>query len=568
MHFFIATTALQEFWDSDTDIIGLGEWCHPKKSDILSNTIPFIWDKAVKIDDAAIYCWQIYDIVLNDLVGRFNKHHNLQQSKRYWEVIIGNWLYTFIQVIYDRLLTIEDLIRTYPSFETILLSEESFSIPLDYNDFISKVSEDLYNLQLYSQILSYKGFSFVRKDYPSEQNLTYRQQCNKRKNYFYRILRLFSKKAGITVTSPYFTGGMKSYFQLWKASKRQIVFDDFDDSFSFEFTISSNRGALFKDNLPGQDPFLTLLYSLLDTHIPILFLEGFQPFREFVLQKKTYPSQLYATANAAHSNFLFKFWIAENLPSIRFISIQHGGGYGIEKVSSPEIYERNISDKMLTWGWRESDNTLPSTHEKINHAINPNRKGGILFVSTGLPRYIYRLQTKYNSSLYKTVYIPKTIAFFKYAGGVDRFIFRPYPYEYGFRMTEKIQTYFPSLRIDDRQKTLYQQMARSRILVTDHIDTIVLETLAMNFPTIVFIEEVNHSFRDPSIVQWLVEAKILFFNEEEAAAHLNAVYGNVSEWWNSATVQVAREHFCKKYARTSSNWANEWVDIFNRLLES
>ena len=36
----------------------------------------------------------------------------------------------------------------------------------------------------------------------------------------------------------------------------------------------------------------------------------------------------------------------------KIIYIQHGGAYGIS-YSWPEEHEKNISDKYLTWGWKD-----------------------------------------------------------------------------------------------------------------------------------------------------------------------------------------------------------------------
>ena len=116
-------------------------------------------------------------------------------------------------------------------------------------------------------------------------------------------------------------------------------------------------------------------------------------------------------------------------------------------------------------------------------------------------------------------------------------------------------------KLDKSGGSIIEAIKASRICICTSNSTVFLQTLAMNFPTVVFWDN-NHNEISPDAqhhIDLLVEAKILFFNPIEAAIHVNETISNVSNWWFSHDVQVARELFCKRYAFNSPDWADGWV---------
>ena len=69
------------------------------------------------------------------------------------------------------------------------------------------------------------------------------------------------------------------------------------------------------------------------------------------------------------------------------------------------------------------------------------------------------------------------------------------------------------------------------------------------------------------MIALLEDAKILFYDEVAAARHVNKICSNIDSWWLSNKVQLARKEFCFVYARTSNNWAKDWIREFNYILE-
>lgn len=565
----ISTTALEEFWEKDKNLVALGEWCKIDTDIEFVDTIPYIWNNASKKVEAIKYTLDLYNTLIEDISKLLNNYHKVEEPTRYWEIILGNWLITFIQAIYNRYLTIKMLESIHKDFSTILLDNKSFITPIEYTDFTLKVTQsDSYNLQLYTQIMKFLGYSFQSKKYDTIQEYSYTSKKQRiTKSLFYNFIKFLSIKPSITIVSPYFDGGLRSYLNLFLKSKARIVYDDFEDNFDFRFKINKNDRKNIFTNFEKKDEFTVLLYSLFEVNFPILFIEGYKPFSSFVNNLKKNNSKLFTTANALNSNYAYKFYIAKNFNKMKVIQIQHGGNYGNDIISVAEYYEKKISDYFFTFGWKSKQNEKNCSHEKINLKIKPKKNGNILFISTGEPRYDFRINIVYTSSLVVTDYIPKIQNFLKNITNLDMFFYRPYSKDYGFKIADNIKNNFPLLKIEKERLSLKQRLQQSKLLISDHFGTSVLETLAQNYPTIIFIKKEHFLFRKPEIIALLEEAKILFYDEVAAAEHINTISDNIDKWWQSDMVQKAREKFCYYYARTSKDWAGDWIKEFNNILE-
>jgi putative transferase (TIGR04331 family) len=562
---FVALTALKEFWKDEKSLLFLGEWC---KTNLEQNSkfmnqevLEFTWDDIAKMEQGFEFCTKIY-VEIMPIVQKFlNTYHSTNKSERYWEIIIGNWLITFIQVVYDRVETLNLLIAKYKEFDTIILSRENYITPIEYEDFVFKAIKDEYNMQLYSEILQYKGFNFPEQKYSTIQTKNYSKKVNRVKKYILKLFNVFTYRPTFTLTSPYFAKGLFSYFKLFINSKGKVVFNEFDEKFDFSIVINKDKRELF-EGLSSDKDFIKLLFSLFKVNFPLLFLEGYKDFDQFVKKQNFCQTKNYLTSNGVHTNYIYKFWIADNLERVKLFSIQHGGGYCIDSFNSHEFYEKRIVDLFFSWGKQGGDFL---THEKISQKCKPMKSGIILYCTTAYPKYMFRFQNSYNSSAIPLLYIPMIISFFKYIQNIDNILLRGYPHEYDYKIVATIKDNFSNLKIDEHQKSFHERLNESKLFVCDHMQTSYLETLAMNFPTVIYINQSCYSFEDMNQINLLVEANILFFNEKDAALHINNITNNIDHWWNSVKVQTARKIFCLNYAQSSENWAKDWIKKFQEV---
>ena len=104
---FLATTALEEFWDHTQPMLFLGEWCrlyHRKAA----------WEKPgnevlpdpynSRAEEYEQYTLGVYEKILPIIAEGLNRIHGTQHSLRYWQIVIGSFLVWYIQTLYHRFL--------------------------------------------------------------------------------------------------------------------------------------------------------------------------------------------------------------------------------------------------------------------------------------------------------------------------------------------------------------------------------------------------------------------------------------------------------------------------------
>ncbi len=113
MKHYLATTGISSIWDLNTELLVLGPWCLINKENkkLLINKdyilVASPWKPAFKIKEAADYCFNIHEELLNELSDNLNKIHNVSLPLKSWRILLSPWLLCFVGVIYDRYKRIE-----------------------------------------------------------------------------------------------------------------------------------------------------------------------------------------------------------------------------------------------------------------------------------------------------------------------------------------------------------------------------------------------------------------------------------------------------------------------------
>ncbi len=184
-----------------------------------------------------------------------------------------------------------------------------------------------------------------------------------------------------------------------------------------------------------------------------------------------------------------------------------------------------------------------------------------------MPRYFYRFMYLADSTKILD-YIENTKQFLENFNLKDSLTIRPYMQDYGWSVKERLLEVDNNLKFDN-QTNYYKQIKKARIVIFDHMHTGYLEILSMNIPTIIIIPKNIYYFREEATpyIDMLKKVNVLFDDPIIASRFVETVYKDINSWWYSTDVQKAREEFCYVYARTSENWADEWVKEFNNILE-
>ena len=88
----------------------LGYWlyvfnCPFKKKNIVIHP----WDNFKKLQVDSKLINNYYKIYLEKLLNILNREHNRSNSKKFWEILIGPWLFSFITIFYEKWLLLDKI---------------------------------------------------------------------------------------------------------------------------------------------------------------------------------------------------------------------------------------------------------------------------------------------------------------------------------------------------------------------------------------------------------------------------------------------------------------------------
>ena len=117
------------------------------------------------------------------------------------------------------------------------------------------------------------------------------------------------------------------------------------------------------------------------------------------------------------------------------------------------------------------------------------------------------------------------------------------------------------LRWDDRNKDvqidsgyvgIQRLIADSRLVVYSYDSTGLLESLALNMPTMCFWRGgLDHLLPVAKpYYELLRDVGIIMDTPEQAASKVAEHWDQIGEWWENDTLQAARRSFCEQYAKT------------------
>jgi len=583
---FLITTADQRFWKTDEPILFLGEWCKlfSQRSvweKLSYDVLPYHWDDRKKLYQDYLYLNKLYEQTLIQMKNLLNQIHGMDHSLRYWRIVVGPWLYYFIQLLYDRYQSILTVIESGKATNTIIGKyDKARWLALDFPCFLNWFVNDDYNHYIYSRIIEFTGrMPFKVVEVRDENN--YKKQVDVIKNSFTskKILKKFVEIYGKFVPDRFnqivLISSYLNMFDLIKLqlSLRQIpyILPPYVAVPEADIALDTREKLSFK---PAKSEFEKLLGKTVKEQIPLIYVEGYAQMNERSL--KAYPKKpkVIFTANAYSSNEAFKFWAAHHVDrGVKLLGTQHGGHYGTGLWSSTEKHEIQIDNMYYTWGWKSDiyKNTKPLVAAKLNKAksIRSKKDGRILQVLSTMPRYSYTMYSVPVAASGTLSYFNDQYQFAKALSKENQklLLVRLYHQDYGWSQKDRWNGELPEIKCYQGSRSMLDQLNESRLFIGTYNATTHLETFAANFPTVIFWNS-DHWELNSSAKPYFDELRrvgIFHDTPESAAALVNEISHDPALWWNQPEIQRAKDQFCFQFARTSDNWQNEWKKELENL---
>lgn len=580
---FLATTALEEFWDDSKPIVFIGEWCrlYERRSywrSLNGWLLPSPYDGVDAAESAYIYVNRIYEKMLPLLGAALNGIHGKNHSVRYWRILLGPWLQLYLSVLYDRFVHIEQAIGKYPDFTTIGLSEKSFVVPTDTLDFACILLEESYNLQLFTKVLGALGRPLQCKETIVPRNPLYdklhgnslgRRAIGYATGAIVGISTRFSKTT--LLRNAYFPKQAVLKLIAWNIGRVLPSLHKSTPCRRFEYD-GEKRDALRAIKI-GGDKFENCLSAMLFSDMPQCFVEGFHDVENDIGNNFPKHASAIFSANAWYYDESFKQWAAMSAEKgVTLLGTQHGGNYGIQKNMPSEDHETALVDYYYSWGWERADcvaKVIPMPATKLAGRTEigaDNSKKDILWAATSAPRYVVQLP-------FLPEHFQEYLAWqIKFAAALPQKMltetrFRPHYENYKWGTVERLKDCFPNIRVESWAVPFQVSLENCRLYVCDHLSTTFAEALAANKPTVLFCNPRTNRLRPEAqpFFDLLKDGGILFDTPEAAASAVAAVYEDVETWWDAPERQKTIRVFCERFARTSPDAIALWSKELKRI---
>jgi putative transferase (TIGR04331 family) len=298
--------------------------------------------------------------------------------------------------------------------------------------------------------------------------------------------------------------------------------------------------------------------------IPKAYIEDYELLQQLWINNNwPHRPEVLFTSTAFQFDEVFQHYAATMTESGTSLVVgQHGGVTGISKWSWGATHQLEISDKFLSWGNRSfRKNVQPSfVLTNLGRTVQYNSKAEeLLVVTVPMRRYPHKSNAWPVSFSQAKDFLNSQIEFNKtLKPEISRSVKLRIPvntdahYKSGF--VNAWTSNFENIRIDPSTTSFWDELRKARLLVYTYNSTGYLQSLSMNFPTIIFWDTANFETNEhfERALATLETVGIFFRNGIDAANHINSIWPNILYWWKSDEVQLAVNYFCGEFARTPS----------------
>lgn len=580
----LVTTPLRQTWN-DKKMIFLGQWCGNFKNFENLNKddyeiFEYHWDNREKLINDYHYINKLYQKILLSFRTMLNEYHDLNNSERYWKIIIGPWLITFLQIAHERFSNLELFFQKKKTedLQTIILQiKNNQLIPKTYEEFTRLMLSDTWNHHIYGMMIDSNQFNFpikkLYKEFKNEEkyeeylkkNFSYK---NKIYNSFSNFLEKIFSKQNILISESYL--GLKDEFLLainyLSLPRYSLGNTDFKNKFI-------NERHKIKIDFYGSNPFEKFIKENILHFMPRSYLEEFSLIGKKVKDMKWAKNPKIIFTSHFMTKTLQSRYTADCLENNKsqLVIGQHGGVYGQYLFSSMQDFEIDVSDKYLSWGWNEKNKKIIpfGIIKNLNKNKYNLKNNNLLMILRSQSRYTHRLNSYSGTNQIKK-YFDENIELCKKLNSKiieNNLLLRFHSRKFGWDEDKMFIKNLGNIKIDMGYTKISKLISSAKLVLHTYIGTGYLETLASNIPTIIFANTKECLLNKETLIDLniLKEANIYHEDHTSAANFINSNWNTISSWWFSDSTQNARKHFCLKYSKVNPNKVNDLKKIFNSI---
>lgn len=532
--------------------------------------------KELRQDTAEVF--KIYKFLLNQLASILNKYHNKNENNRFWEVLIGQWLNTYIKIFYNRIRTLEKGLINFKVTNIRIGNYENYDFSSNetggYYESTRNLEWDMMfkSRAAFELLKYYKNIKFEKSYFQQSffSNYNHYEDLKKKRlknnlSFVLKNLNLFNFQPHVIFDETYFGLKKEVYYQLLLG---QYPFIFLPKKIAIAKKNLQLRSELGKNFFSTKNYKVNILKSNLLEDLPLIFLEGFK-FLESEIKFSNLPKnpKVIFTSNSFFFNESFKYYTAINLHKLKYFIGQHGSSYGthITHQFSPEY---RTSDKFITWGQKDTKKDRPLFNFK-KQFVNPNFKKKYFLVinrTLGYPvetwdktDHYYKHFKNRNNFIENLNYCYKEDLIFRLHKG---FKIR-FPKE-----LEILKKKFKDIKIDDGEHNIYNLINKSKIVIFTYYSTGFLELVLQDTPTLCIEEDLMFRLRKKykKIFQEMIENKIIYNDFDTMLTFINNnTYQSLYDWWNSKKILKIRVNFSNIFSKKPNKKdLNSFLDFLKK----
>ncbi|HEV8247864.1 MAG TPA: LIC12162 family protein, partial [Polyangiaceae bacterium] len=359
----LITTADERTWRNDRPVLFLGEWCRPYSLRATWERMdaavvpPYGWREGQQDADYA-RVQQLYELLLEELGDELNRYHGTTFSRRYWRILIGPWLNTFVAIVFNRWATIQLALERFRISGSLVLDlPDDQVVPSDNIDFIYKWLSHEWNHRVFARILeSWTSVPCHRIGKREAGHRDPRLEAAWRLNRGRRLKEAVARR--LTGLSHFLSREgdaflISTYLPSRYQSVLQLSLGQFPSLWRTEMpgraSADPEARKKLQSRLEGNQGVEHCLRTLASEQIPTIYLEGYARLREIVrdLPWPKRPRVIFTSSNM-YSDEVFKAWTAERVEQgVPYVIGQHGGVYGAARFTRYEEHEAESADRVL-----------------------------------------------------------------------------------------------------------------------------------------------------------------------------------------------------------------------------
>lgn len=506
------------------------------------------------------FCEEIYKKLIRDCRDELNKLHKKNNSLRFWEIIIGQWLKDFVFVSYKNYSQLSFVKKNYHINEIICNNHEKYNFTVNDTESFQWVTFDSsWQYSFLSKLAIFINFDCEKKINDPIQ-LSFLELDKKIKKFkfsdifnplfkLFLIINNFFKKDNFKLIT-------KTALPFWIEKLLEIKFFQLPTKFTepvIKYKVKNNilRSTLnFKPD-STNNLFEKFLRENISEFLPLSYIENLSNI-EKLADKVNFPKKpkfIFTSYSYAYDE-IFKFYTASKTEyKIPYLVGQHGNNY-FTKIYCNYVPEFNFSDRFISWGV-EKNNVLGAFNFKVLKKKKFKSKRKLIIVLDYLNQSNFDLQ--YDEQK-KDIYLKK---FIKSLNNLDQKIksntiirLNPSFYKDGFGIKYSKILDNLNIEIDNGEKDFSYLIRESRLCLFNYDSTGVLENFLTNVPTIFlceksFMNSINSNFEKKYFS--LLNNNIMFTEPEKLFFHLEKNWDKIEEWWFNEDTQNTIRKFNENF---------------------